>query len=56
MADLSDKIFATTLNDEQLQSYEEKIIAMMANGGVFVGDVADSLKISERQLLLYYRD
>ena len=50
MTDLSDIIFATTLKDEQLQEYEDKIIAMMTNGGVFVGDVADSLKISQTLL------
>ncbi|WP_337861075.1 ArsR family transcriptional regulator [Ferroplasma sp.] len=50
MSDLSDIIFATTLNDEQLQDYEGKITGMMVNGGVFVGDVADSLKISQTLL------
>ena len=50
MTDLSDIIFATTLKDEQLQEYEDAIIAMMSNGGVFVGDVADSLKISQTLL------
>ncbi len=50
MTDLSDIIFATTLSDEQLQEYEEKIKSMMVNGEVFVGDVADTLKISQTLL------
>ncbi len=50
MSDLSDIIYATTLNDEQLQEYENKIKSMMENGGVFIGDVSDSLNISQTLL------
>ncbi|MEM0139417.1 MAG: ArsR family transcriptional regulator [Ferroplasma sp.] len=50
MADLSDIIFATTLSDEQLEEYEEKIKALMVDGGVFIGDVSENLKISQALL------
>jgi len=50
MSDLSDIIYATTLSDEQLQEYENKIKAMMTDGGVFIGDVVDSLHISQTLL------
>ena len=50
MSDLSDIIYATTLSDEQLQDYENKIKDLMTGGGVFIGDVSDSLNISQTLL------
>ncbi len=46
--ELADVIYAATLSDEDLQKYEEKIRAMMkGNEGVFIGDISESLNISQ---------
>lgn len=51
MSDLADIIYATTLKEEQLLDYEGQIKGMMnGTGGVFVGDVADKLSISQTLL------
>ncbi|MCL4329210.1 MAG: ArsR family transcriptional regulator [Candidatus Thermoplasmatota archaeon] len=51
MDELADIVYATTLTDEKLQEYEEKILGMPGGSdGVFVGDAADSLSISQTLL------
>ena len=51
MSELADIIYATTLSEEKLISYEEKIIGMITdNEGVFLGDVAESLDVSQALL------
>ncbi len=50
MADLADIIYATTLSDEQLEEYEKNIKNMMVDGGVFIGTVSETLKISQTLL------
>ncbi len=50
MADLADIIYATTLSDGQLEEYEEKIKSMMVDGGVFIGTVSETLKVSQTLL------
>lgn len=51
MSELADIIFATTLSDEKLGNYEERIISMMPDSeGVFIGDAAESLDISQTLL------
>lgn len=51
MSDLADIIYATTLKEEQLMDYEETIKGMMGGeNGVFVGDVAEKLSISQTLL------
>ncbi len=51
MGDLADIIYATTLTDEQLSIYEEQIKNMIKDPeGVFLGDAADSLDISQTLL------
>ncbi|AKA48877.1 ArsR family transcriptional regulator [uncultured archaeon] len=51
MSDLADIIYATTLKEEQLVDYEGQIKEMMgAEKGVFVGDVAEKLSISQTLL------
>ena len=47
MSELSDIIYATTLSDEKLEEYENSITGMMSNEGVFVGDAAEKLGISQ---------
>ena len=51
MSELADIIFATTLSDEKLGNYEDRIIGMMPDTeGVFIGDAAESLDISQTLL------
>ena len=51
MSELADIIYATTLSEEKLLGYEEKIIGMITdNEGVFLGDVAESLDVSQALL------
>ncbi|MGC8608310.1 MAG: ArsR family transcriptional regulator [Thermoplasmata archaeon] len=46
--ELADIIYAATLSDDDLQKYEEKIRGMMkGNEGVFIGDISESLNISQ---------
>ena len=51
MSELADIIYATTLSEEKLLEYEGKIIGMISdNEGVFLGDVAESLDVSQALL------
>ena len=51
MGDLADIIYATTLTDEQLTVYEDKIRDMIKDPeGVFLGDAADALDVSQTLL------
>ena len=51
MSDLADIIYATTLTDQQLMEYEDKIMGMIADPeGVFIGDVSEKLNISQALL------
>ena len=51
MSDLADIIYATTLTDQQLMEYEDKIMEMIADPeGVFIGDVSEKLNISQALL------
>lgn len=51
MSELADIIYATTLSEEKLLDYEEKIINMITESeGVFLGDVAESLDVSQALL------
>lgn len=51
MSELADIIYATTLSEEKLEEYEKEIQDAMVNGeGVFVGDIAEKLKISQTLL------
>jgi predicted DNA-binding ArsR family transcriptional regulator len=48
MTELADIIYATTLNEEKLQKYEDELIEMMTdNEGVFLGEAAEKLGISQ---------
>ena len=51
MSELADIISANTLSEEKLLGYEEKIIGLITdNEGVFLGDVAESLDVSQALL------
>ena len=51
MDELADIVFATTLTEDKLEEYENRIIDMIAESeGVFVGEVAESLDISQTLL------
>jgi predicted DNA-binding ArsR family transcriptional regulator len=51
MSDLADIIYATTLTDQQLMEYENKIVDMIIDPeGVFIGDVSEKLNISQALL------
>ncbi|MFG1546060.1 MAG: ArsR family transcriptional regulator [Thermoplasmataceae archaeon] len=51
MSDLADIIYATTLTDQQLMEYEDKIMEMITDPeGVFIGDVSEKLNISQALL------
>ncbi|MCL4438956.1 MAG: ArsR family transcriptional regulator [Thermoplasmataceae archaeon] len=51
MSELADIIYATTLSEEKLLEYEEKIKNMIKEpDGVFLGDVVESLDISQALL------
>ena len=51
MRDLADIIYATTLTDQQLMEYEDKIVDMIIDPeGVFIGDVSEKLNISQALL------
>ncbi|MCL4307735.1 MAG: ArsR family transcriptional regulator [Candidatus Thermoplasmatota archaeon] len=51
MSDLADIIYATTLTDQQLMEYEDKIVDMIIDPeGVFIGDVSEKLNISQALL------
>lgn len=51
MSELADIIYATTLSEEKLMDYEERIIGMITDSeGVFLGDVAESLDVSQALL------
>ena len=51
MSELADIIYATTLSEEKLLEYEEKIIGMITDSeGVFLGDVAENLDVSQALL------
>ena len=51
MSELADIIYATTLTDEQLMDFESKIQNMITDSeGVFLGDVAESLDVSQALL------
>ncbi|MHB1492266.1 MAG: ArsR family transcriptional regulator [Thermoplasmataceae archaeon] len=51
MSELADIIYATTISESKLNEYEEKIVAMMKdNEGVFLGDAATNLDISQTLL------
>ncbi len=47
MADLSDIIYATTMSYDELSNYENKIISMMENNSIFIGDAIDKLGVSQ---------
>ncbi len=47
MSELSDIIYATTISEETLEEYENTITGMMTEEGVFLGDAADKLGISQ---------
>ncbi|MCL4315233.1 MAG: ArsR family transcriptional regulator [Candidatus Thermoplasmatota archaeon] len=47
MSELSDIIYATTISEEKLEEYENKIIGMMDKDGVFVGDASEKLGVSQ---------
>ncbi|AAT43280.1 ArsR family transcriptional regulator [Picrophilus oshimae] len=47
MSDLSDIIYATTMSYDELTNYENRIISMMENNSIFIGDVIDRLGISQ---------
>ncbi|KJE49600.1 MULTISPECIES: ArsR family transcriptional regulator [Acidiplasma] len=50
MPDLADIIYATTLTEKELEDYENKIKAMMVDGGVFIGTASENLNISQTLL------
>lgn len=51
MSELADIIYATTLSEEKLEQYEKEIQETMVEGeGVFVGDVAEKLQVSQTLL------
>ena len=51
MSDLADIIYATTLTDQQLMGYEDRIMEMITDPeGVFIGDVSEKLNISQALL------
>jgi predicted DNA-binding ArsR family transcriptional regulator len=51
MSDLADIIYATTLTDQQLMEYEDRIMEMITDPeGVFIGDVSEKLNISQALL------
>lgn len=51
MSELADIIYATTLSEEKLLDYEDKIVNMISdNEGVFLGDVAETLDVSQALL------
>ncbi len=52
MDELADIVYATTLNEDKLEEYENTITSMMNDGveGVFLGDVADKLAVSQTLL------
>ncbi|EQB72660.1 MAG: hypothetical protein AMDU1_APLC00005G0039 [Thermoplasmatales archaeon A-plasma] len=51
MSDLADIIYATTLTEQQLMEYEDKILGMISDPeGVFIGDVSEKLNISQALL------
>ncbi len=51
MSELADIIYATTLSEEKLLEYEEKIKNMIKEpDGVFLGDVVETLDISQALL------
>ena len=52
MDELADIVYATTLNEDKLEEYENTITSMMNDGveGVFLGDVADKLDVSQTLL------
>ena len=51
MSDLADIIYATTLTDQQLMEYEDRIVDMIIDPeGVFIGDVSEKLNISQALL------
>jgi predicted DNA-binding ArsR family transcriptional regulator len=51
MSELADIIYATTLSEEQLLEYEDKIKNMIKEpDGIFLGDVVESLDVSQALL------
>jgi predicted DNA-binding ArsR family transcriptional regulator len=51
MDELADIIYATTLSEESLEDYENRLRSMMTNSeGVFVGDAAEKLQVSQTLL------
>lgn len=51
MSDLADIIYATTLTDQQLMEYEDRIVEMITDPeGIFIGDVSEKLNISQALL------
>ncbi len=51
MSELADIVYATTLSEEKLMEYEDKITNMITDTeGVFLGDVAESLDVSQALL------
>lgn len=51
MSDLADIIYATTLTDQQLMEYEDRIVEMTTDPeGIFIGDVSEKLNISQALL------
>jgi predicted DNA-binding ArsR family transcriptional regulator len=51
MSELADIVYATTLSEEKLMEYEDKIFNMITDSeGVFLGDVAETLDVSQALL------